>query len=370
MKKVLELIDGGFLGGGQTHILSIAKNIDKKLFDVSICASPDGEFKKLALNQNYKFIDLHLPKLYRRATMSELLSIVERNDFDIIHSHGGVAGVYARMLKRKLGRIKVVHTFHGIHYINSKNIFRKNFSRFIEQRLVRFTDKSICVSETDFNLALKNKITDKNNTVIIKNGIDIKKFSEKFINPELIAKLGIQDNHIIIGNISRFDYQKNQRFLIHSLKEILKNNKNVKLLLVGSGAYLNECKSLAKNLNISGQTIFTGEVSDVENYYPLIDIFVFPSLWEGLSITLLEAMASRRCIVASDIISNREIIKNHFNGILYNLNDEISFLNSILRLLNDRSKMDELAKNAGEEAVLYDEKEMAKKIENVYSQLV
>ena len=366
MIKVLELIDGGFLGGGQTHLLSIANNINRKIYNITICASPEGEFKNVVLNSNHRFIDINLPKIYRSSCLKNLLKITENNNFNLIHSHGGVAGVYARFLKKKLSSIKVIHTFHGIHYINSKNIFRKYFSKKIEQHLVPYTDKFICVSDHDFQTAIENKITDGEKTVVIKNGIDTKKFSGKEKDKELMTLLGINNKNIIIGNISRFDYQKNQRFLIHSFKEVLIKNPEVKLLLVGDGTYLNECKILAKNLGISEQTIFTGEIPDVENYYPLIDIFVFPSLWEGLSIGLLEAMSSGRCIIASDITSNRELIKNNFNGILFTLQDESNLINIIDNLITDKLKRNELSKNAEKEAKNYDEKEMIIKIENIY----
>ena len=161
MIKVLELIDGGFLGGGQTHLLSIANNINRKSYDITICASPKGEFKNVVLKSNHRFIDINLPKMYRKNYLKNLLKITNNNNFDLIHSHGGVAGVYARFLKKRLRSIKVIHTFHGIHYINSKNIFRKFFSKKIEQHLVPYTDKFICVSDNDFQIAIENKITDE-----------------------------------------------------------------------------------------------------------------------------------------------------------------------------------------------------------------
>jgi glycosyltransferase involved in cell wall biosynthesis len=369
MIKVLELIDGGFLGGGQTHILSIANNLDRNSYDITICASPAGEFKNIVLSRNYKFINIDLPKLYRRSKLNNLLKIVENNNFDLIHSHGGVAGVYARFLKKDLPLTKVIHTFHGIHYLNSKNIFRKYFSRIIERQLVPYTDKFICVSDHDFQIAVRNNITDKTKTVIIKNGIDTKRFLHKEKDKELSNRLGINNTDIIIGNISRFDYQKNQRFLIRSFKEVFKNYSNVKLLLVGDGTYLNDSKMLADNLGISNQTIFTGEIFDVENYYPLIDIFVFPSLWEGLSITLIEAMSSGRCIIASDITSNRELIRNNYNGILFSLHDQPGLVKIIDNLINDKIKRIKLSGNAEQEAKNFDEKEMIKKIESIYKQV-
>lgn len=369
MIRVLELVDGGFLGGGQMHILSIANNINRNSFDITISASPNGEFKNLALKQNHKFIGLNLPKIFNSSCLKQLMKIVDDNGIELIHSHGGVAGVYSRILRKKLSRVKVVHTIHGIHYINSKNIFRKFLSKKTEQYLVKYTDRIICVSEADLKIAVENKITDAKRTAVIKNGINLQKFAGASVNPELANRLGIGPEDIVVGNISRFDYQKNQRFLIHSVKEIIKQNKNIKLLLTGDGKYLEESKSLVKKFDMEKQSIFTGEVPDPENYYPLIDIFVFPPLWEGLSITLIEAMASGRCIAASDIPANRELIKNNYNGLLFRLENREVLTNIIKELIQDKSRMETLSFNAVESSKQYDEKEMVRKIENIYTNL-
>lgn len=370
MIKVLELVDGGFLGGGQMHILSIANNINKNIFDIVISASPAGEFRKMILRQGHRFVDINLPKIYSGSSLKHLTKIADKNEIDIIHSHGGVAGLYARMLKKERSSIKIVHTFHGFHYLNSKNIFRKFLSGSIEKYLVKYTDRFICVSDADLKIAAANNLTDPKRTVVVKNGINLQKFSNADKNFNLANRWGLKESDAVIGNISRFDYQKNQRFLIRSLKDIISQNPDVKLLLAGDGRYLEECKSLAAKFNIADKTIFTGEVNDTENYYPLIDIFIFPSLWEGLSITLIEAMASGRCIVASDIPSNRELITENKNGILFRLSNHSDLADVVTHLLNEKSKREMLSGNAIESSMDFDEKEMVIKIENIYNKVI
>jgi glycosyltransferase involved in cell wall biosynthesis len=371
MVKVLELIDGGFLGGGQTHILSIAGNIDKKKYDLTIAASPEGEFRNVAEEKGFGFEGIKLPKIYRTKYLKQLAELVWENNYDIIHSHGGVAGMYARFLKKKYPNFKIIHTIHGIHYINSGNFLRNFLTKTIEQYLVPFTDKFICVSDHDFKTAWKLKIIDGSRTVIIKNGISLDRFGRKAKDKALIKKLGIGEGDLIIGNISRFDYQKNQRQIIRISRSILENNKNVKFLLIGNGKYLEKCKEMVSGFfpGSKDKFIFTGEVQNVEDYYPLIDIFVFPSLWEGFSITLLEALASSRCIAAGDIEPNKEIIKNGINGILFNTNDDGSFLNAVQNLVDDPQKRAVLAANAFNSSKKFSDTIMIRKIEQLYDEL-
>lgn len=124
-----------------------------------------------------------------------------------------------------------------------------------------------------------------------------------------------------------------------------------------------------KRSGIEEKIIFTGEVPNVEEYYPLIDIFVFPSLWEGLSITLIEAMASGRCIIASDIPSNRELITDGKTGELFDLKNKEELKDKIQTLLSDEPKRNKLSQNATVEARKYDEKEMTNMIMNIYSEV-
>jgi len=369
MIKVLELIDGGSIGGGQTHILSICRSINKNEFDLTVSASSEGEFKNLILSGNFNFTDIHLPKIYRPKYLQALKDIVGLGEFKIIHSHGGVAGMYARFLKKKYGMLKVIHTIHGIHYINSKNVLRNRVSKAIEQHLLPYADRYICVSDGDLSLAVEHKLVLTKNTVVIKNGIDIGKFRHAKKEQALMNELSISEQDFIIGNVSRFDYQKNQRFIINFAPEILKRIPNAKFLFIGDGKYFEKVKSLAENLGIMNKVIFTGERKDVERFYPLIDIFVFPSLWEGLSITLIEALASGKCIMASGIPQNKELINDDVNGVLFSPEDSDGFLRKLFDIFNSTEKRELLIAQAIISSVNYSEKYMTDKIQRIYSEL-
>ena len=369
MINVLELIDGGFIGGGQTHILSLVKCLDENKFKAVIAASGKGEFRNEVKKNGFEFTQIELPKFYRSKHLKDLDKIVENNSIDIIHSHGGVAGMYARFYKKRYGNVKTIHTIHGIHYLNSGNPVRKYFSLAIEQYLVQFTDKFICVSEADLKTAIENKIADKNKTVVINNGIDLKKFAlEKGQrNKELLRKYNLKNEDIIIGNVSRFDYQKNQRFIISNSEELLKKYPDVKILLAGDGSLYEQSVQSAKATGMPERFIFTGEITNAQDYYSLFDIFIFPTLWEGLSISLIEAMASGRCILASDIHANKELITDNENGLLFNTTDPDEYLKKLFKLIEDENLRKRLSHKAVLNSINYSEDEMTRKIMKEYS---
>ncbi|MDD5361711.1 MAG: glycosyltransferase family 4 protein [Ignavibacteria bacterium] len=369
MINVLQLIDGGFIGGGQTHIISLCRNLDRNKFSPLIASSPYGGFKELVTESGLSFTDILLPKLYKRKILNRLNDIVNEKKIGIIHAHGGVAGMYAKFYRKKFGNIPVVHTLHGIHYIHSPNLIRRFVTRVIEQYLVNYADAYICVSGDDIKTGEENIIIIKSRTHQVANGIKLERFRNIPKDVNLMKELGIGSDKFVIGNISRFDEQKNQELLVKVFPEILSMIPNAVLLLVGGGSMKKFVELKAKNLNVQDKVIFAGSRSDVEKYYPLMDVFVFPSKWEGLSITLIEALSAGRCIVASDIPANAEMIKNNENGLLFNLDNNIQLVNIIFDLYNKTIDSKILSSNAVKSSEVYDERVMTEKIENIYSSL-
>ncbi len=371
MIKVMHLIDGGFIGGGQMHTLSLCRNLSKEKFHSIVCAYPKGGFKEAVFASGFEFIDIELPKIFRTKYLSELERKVDRENVTILHAHGGVAGMYARFMKKNyICRAKVVHTLHGIHYIHSKNMLRKYGSLYIEQYLAGHSDAYICETESDFETAKRHKIIEPSSTTVINNGIETGKYARKSKDEHLMRQYGITKEDFIIGNVSRFDEQKNQKLLIKAMPEILSAMPESKLLLIGDGKLLEDSKRLAINLGVEERVIFTGERKDLEKFYPLMDIFALPSLWEGLSLTLLEAMASGRCILAGKIPSNSEVIEDGISGILFPPESKNDFLEKILMLFNDREMREKISENAGKTSLKYDEKEMTLKTEEVYLKVI
>lgn len=364
--KVLQLIDGGFLGGGQTNVLSISKNLDKKKFSVSVAAAGGGKFEDEVKKNNIPFHSIELPKLLRTKYLKNLESLYLGEKYDIIHSHGGVAGFYGRILKKHHTEIKSVHTIHGIHYINSRNLIRKNISKTIEQYLVQFTDKTICETHNDFLTAVKNKIADISKTDIIPNGVNISKFANLKKDNRLTNELGLNEQNFIIGNISRFDEQKNQKLILQTAYFLVRKYPQMRFVFVGSGNYLQQMKDLARDSNIEEFIVFAGEQEYLVPYYSIFDIFVFPTLWEGMPYVLLEAMASKLPIICSKIPNLLEVIKPDFSALVINPTDMDDLFRKISALYQSIELRNELAQNAMIESTQYDESEIIPKIENVY----
>ena len=367
--KVLQLIDGGFLGGGQANVLSIARNLDKEQFEVCVAAAGEGSFETKVLSSGIPFIPLELPKLLRSRYLKILQKVYDGEKFDIIHTHGGVAGFYGRTLKKHNPLIKCVHTIHGLHYIHSHNLFRKSISRTIEQYLVQYTDVTICETYNDYLAAIRNRIAGRANTQVIPNAIDISRFSNLKRNTELMGSLGLSPGDFICGNISRFDEQKNQKLILQAAYFLVKKYPNLKFVFVGDGKYLKQMRDLTRESNIEANVIFTGEQKNLADYYSIFDIFIFPTLWEGMPYVLLEAMASRLAIICSAIPNLLEVIKPNFSALTIDPLDMDDLFQKVSSLYQDTALREKIAQNAMIESTQYDESEVIPKIAAVYEEV-
>jgi glycosyltransferase involved in cell wall biosynthesis len=371
MIKVLELIDGNFIGGGQVHTLSVAKGLDKSKFNPVIAAMGGGEFENAVLNEGISFKDIYQPKVLRKKYLNPLIEYCKEEKFDILHSHGGVSGFYGRLVKKYYPEIKVIHSIHGLHYINARNIFKKYVSRTIEHYLVQYTDYTICETKQDFGNAEKIKVLNPERAAIIPNGINLRKYGNlQRKNPDFLKSFGFQGDDFIVGNISRFDVQKNQNLIIKAASSLINTYPKMKFILVGKGSLLNQSKKLADSLNLGNSLIFTGEQFNLSDYYSIFDVFVFPTFWEGMPYVLLEAMASRLPIICSDIPSLNEVIEDGKSALTINPGSKSDLIEKLVRLYDDRNLMNEISFNAHEAVKNYSEYFTIKKIEELYQEVM
>jgi glycosyltransferase EpsD len=308
--------------------------------------------------------------MLRHKYFKKLQELYNRENFHIVHSHGGVGGFYGRLLKKHNPEIKSVHTIHGIHYINIDSFFVRNTSKSIEQYLVQFTDQTICETYNDLNTAIKNKIADINKIRVIPNGIDITQFGKKEKKIGLLMDLGFDENNFIVGNISRFDVQKNQKLIIQSAYYLVKKFPEMRFVLVGDGKYFKRMKQYARDANLDQFIAFTGEQQNISDYYSIFDIFVFPSLWEGMPYVLLQAMASKLPVVCSNIPNHLEVIKNNQSALTINPYEADDLFHKISVLYNNKELRQLLGENAYTDVQKFDEKHTNREIERLYKEVL
>lgn len=309
-------------GGAETMIMNLYRkiNLEKVQFDFVIHTTDKCEYSDEIESMGGRIYNFPTYKVYNHIHyVKKWKEFFEKKpEYKIIHGHmRSTASIYLFVAK-KFGLTTIAHS-HSISSGIGISAIVKNFLQYP----IRYIANYFFACSKSAGIWLFGKKTCKrDNFIILNNAIDTKKF--KF-NKEMRAKLREKyniKNKIVIGHVGRFVAAKNHTFLIDVFKEINKKNKDTLLMLVGDGELRESIEKKVSKLGLTNSVIFTGVISDIPGILQAFDIFIFPSLYEGLGLAVIEAQASGLpCIVADTIPKDAHITK----GIsVLSLNDSIS----------------------------------------------
>ena len=369
--KILHIIESLDCGGAEKLLKYSLKNIDKNKFSVKIvCLSKPLNLKKELEDIGISVICLDLNKLHNFGhIIFKLCRLLIKESPDVIHTHLFFANIYGRIAGRITGIKSIITTLHNPDYTYEDNgRWTCKFRKLIDKCTGRIcNNKFIAVSnfvKKDFEKQLGFK-----NIKVLYNCIDATIFnqSEASVANKKKNELGFGKDNIIILNIGRLHSQKGQACLIEAFDIVHKNNNRCRLIIIGKGHLENELKSKAIELNLDKEIVFLKDRNDVFEILRASDIFVFPSLYEGFGIALIEAMASGLPVIASDIDVLRELVDNNIDGILIENGNHVKLAETISSLIDDIELRHCLGKNAREKAMkLSDPVRYAKELENIY----
>ncbi len=262
----------------------------------------------------------------------DLMQLINDYKPDIVHTHQFLCGIIIRLYCLfSRSSMRIVTTIHNDYdyFYNSGNILKR--IRSIIKRILEVTSYAcfkthvVCVSNKILQ-RVKN-IYRLKDIIVINNGIEI---------IDDIKRVG-RNGDIIIISIGRFDVQKNYKQLIRVLPEIIKNVINIKLILVGNGEQFEYLEEYTQKKRLENFVEFTGWVNDVYARLALADIFVLTSLFEGFPICLLEAANAELPLISSDVSGASDIIKPHYNGFLFQINNDKQLVEKLLQLIRDKN---------------------------------
>ncbi|MCM3115099.1 glycosyltransferase family 4 protein [Neobacillus sp. MER 74] len=268
----------------------------------------------------------------------DLKKIINENHYSIIHCHTPMGGVLSRLVARDARKkgTKVIYTAHGFHFCKGAPLINWLLYYPIEKFLASLTDCLITINQEDYLLAKNHRFKAKSikhvhgvgvNTEIFKPLNESQKHSVR-------ESLGYKPNDFLMFYAAEFNKNKNQRLLIEALVQIKYEVPNAKLLLAGEGLLLEDCKDLARKLNVDDMVQFLGFRNDIENLLKISDIAVASSLREGLPVNIMEAMACGLPTIANNNRGHRELVQNDQNGWLIN-NQSAEFAHRIKKLAYD-----------------------------------
>jgi glycosyltransferase involved in cell wall biosynthesis len=367
--KVLECIRQGQIGGGESHLLSLVENLNRSLFDPVVLSFTDGPMVERLKNIGVEAHVIHTVKPFDISKWKLVKDFIRQQQVDIIHAHGTRANSNVLWAARSLN-IPVVYTIHGWSFHPDQNPLVRTARIWGEKYLTSRSTKNISVSYS--NQQSGKKYISSFDSIIVNNGIDLKKFDLNKKTNDIRAELKIPADEILVLFIARFTSHKQPLSLIRAFAKSLSSNPKMHLLMVGDGDEKAEAVKLVEALNLKNKITLHSFRQDVPDVLAAADIFILPSLWEGLPIGLLEAMSMGKAVIASNVDGTSEIVQNNQNGILIETDGLIENLSAALNVLStDRNKI----KTYGEKAVAtvtnnFNASTMTRQIEKIYTELI
>lgn len=347
--RVLQVLSILNQGGAENMVMNLYREIDRSQvqFDFIVHTNEQGAFD--AEVESLGGAIYHAPR-YTGFNHFQYVRwwkkfLTEHSEYRILHSHiRSYASIYIPIAK-KHGLKTIIHS----HSTSNGKGFAAVVKKLLQYRLRYQADYFFACSKEAGKWLFGEKVVEKNNFKVICNGINCDRFRYNEADRLLIRKEYGIENNFVIGHVGRHTVAKNPIFLIEVFAEIYKCNKNARFLQVGQGEVNEQMKQKCCGLGIQDAVIFAGVHNDVEKYYSAMDVFLFPSLWEGLPVTLVEAQANGLMCVVSDVITREVIISDKLFSSVSLKSDVVTWAGVVLNRKNNvvvRS-IDEAIVNSG-----------------------
>lgn len=353
--KIVRIITRMNVGGPAIQAALLQGGLDERNFSSILITGPvtenEGDMSYLAAESGFK--PLVIRELKRELDIVKdvicffkLYGIIKKERPDIVHTHMAKAGTLGRLAAKFAGVPVIIHTYHG-------HVFHSYFSRFktraillIERIMARFTDKIIVISrrqEADISSYLKLK--DGSKLALIPLGLDLNRFMEgnkEEARDRVRRELRIPGEAIVVGTVGRLTAVKNHKMFLEAAGEIKKKftDRGIKFLIVGDGELRGELTALSGLLGLYDDTIFTGWRKDMDSVYSAMDIVALTSLNEGTPVTLIEALANARPVIATDVGGVRDVAEDGKSGYIVPKDDVSAFAEAASALIEHKDKRD------------------------------
>lgn len=303
MIRVLQYIGGLGFGGSQAFIMEVYRRIDREKIQFDFVTFPNvsGGYVSEIASLGGRIFECPKYEVVNHRSFCKWWDnfLVTHPEYTIVHGHiRSSASVYVPICKKN-NCVTIVHS-HSTS--NGRRI--SSAIKWVMQLPIRYqADFLFACSETAGVWLYGKKALNRNNFRIIPNGIDVDRFRyNSTVRDEVRQSIGAGDK-FVIGHVGRFHEVKNHTFILRVFKALIDNDDNYMLLLLGDGELKRAIMDEALRLGMTNKVIFTGSVPDCERYYQAMDLFFFPSKWEGLPVSVIEAQASGLICLVSDTVT-------------------------------------------------------------------
>ena len=372
--RVMEVNVTSALGGGPKAMLDLVGGLGRDRFAPIVVSPDDGPYFAQYKALGVPVVDL-AGRALRPGTLAGIVSAIRRHRVQLVHSHGKGAGLYGR-LAAMLTRVPAVHSFQGLHHRRHGRAGQRAYLA-LERVLARMTTCFIHVSRSEMEEALALGLSQTARAVVIPNAVDSAEIDR--LGGDVAkerAALGLADASVVVGTVSRISPQKGLDDFARAMRLVADAVPGARFVLVGDAPAGDEdlkrrFYDLVASLKLTDRLVMAGYRSDAVALMKTFDVYVSSSLWEGLPITLLEAMACRRPIVATDVGGNNDAVVDGQSGFLVPVGDPGALAGRVCQLLGDadlRRRVGDAGRQRVEE--LFSIAHTVGEIESLYARIV
>lgn len=353
------------IGGTKRHLLELAGGLQPAGWDVEVAcprvrgaAFGDVSFWDDLLAAG---IPVHEVPMVRHPfsganaqATRHLARLLRRGRYDIVHAHSSIAGAVARpaaLLARAGGvRPRVVYTPHGFAFLAPGGRLRRWAFLAVERALGRVTDRLIAVSPTEAEAANAYGVQSATKVVTIPNGVAMAEPPPPERREEARRREGWSD-HLVVGTVARMTPQKDPATWLETAARLAASCPRVRFVWVWGGELEEAIRSRLRHLGLSERLVFTGYRADARELIGAFDVFFLTSRFEGLPYTVIEALASRTPVVATDVIGTRDVVRHGVTGLLAPAGDVTALAGHVLQILEHPEQGQRLAQAGREDVV-------------------
>ena len=362
--NILYLITEFDVGGAENMLYEVAMRMDRQKYNIhAACLTGRGPVgKKLsALGIEVEYFCMRNSLDFR--IFKRLTRLLRKKNIYILHSYL----FHANFIGRVAGKLAGVPVIVSSIRTSEKE---KRCHLWLDKLTSGLVDMETCVCEAVRQFTIKEAGISAGKLISIPNGIDLTKFDGKFNSEGKRAELGIKELTKVIGTVGHLSKPKGIEFFLRAAALILKEFQNIVFVIVGSGKLEDELKRLAKGLCIEDNVIFTGFRKDAVEIMSIFDIFVLPSLWEGMPVAVLEAMALSKPVVVTAAGGCPELVTSGENGYLVEPADCTGLSKAIVNILKDPVLAERMGDNSRKKVEQFSVDKMVERTEELYERLV
>lgn len=304
---------------------------------------------------------LHKSK-FDPATLPALLKIIDRKRTDILHLHGYGATTFGRLAG---GMRRLPTILHEHANLTDTPWFQKMADAVLEP----VTDIALAVSRSTAAFVIKARQMPPDKVKVVYLGVPLEEFSRARSDEEIRAAraaLGIAGDDFAIGTVTRLHDSKGNSYLVDAARLVLNTRPNARFFMVGEGPLLADLEAQAASLGLGDRFVFSGFARDVASVVSAFDVSVFPSLWEGTPLTVFEALAMGKPILATDADGLIDVLTDEHDALIVPRRDPRALADGIVRLMDEPATRDRLAANARATGRQYDIAAFVAKMERLY----